>query len=273
MHEEGLLSDDHPSSNPGASNEPLPLMNYKYLDSPAKEKLRVKLASESRKMLENFTTFVIDVSSLLQSKSVSSDQVQLALQYRLGSIDDTMRRRIDEASEVDEARRIPHLLRIAEPFSSWYNYDLIAYIAKCFGGKDGEALVSKYEDQLQSYFKKLVYECPPFSSIQKVPNGFDECVVKVHWNYRECTVQDLTILKEKLSNFLEHDPNLLILKTIDEGCILFSWIVPVTAVPAFQENVLLEKSNLAKERIVSFKIGAEVIEICEKVREYYEDKC
>ena len=92
-------------------------MNYKYLDSPAKEKLRVKLASESRKMLENFTTFVVDVSSLLQSKSVSSDQVQLALQYRLGSIDDTMRRRIDEASEVDEARRIPLLLRIAEPFS------------------------------------------------------------------------------------------------------------------------------------------------------------
>ena len=118
-----------------------------------------------------------------------------------------------------------------------------------------------------------MYECPPFSSIQKVPNGFDECVVKVHWNYQQCTIQDLTILEEKLSSFLEHDPNLLILKTIDEGCILFSWIVPVTAVPAFQENVLLEKSNLAKERIVSFKIGAEVIEICEKVRKCNEDKC
>ena len=270
MNREGLLSDVYPTSNPGASNEPLPLMNYKYLDSSGKEKLRVKLASESRKMLENFTTFVVDVCSLLQSKSASSDQVQLALQYRLGSIDDVIRRRIDEASEVDEAKRIPLLLRIAEPFTSWYNYDLIAYLAKHFGGKDGEALVSKYEDQIQSYFKKLVFECPPFSSIQKVPNGFDECVVKVHWNYQECTIQDLTILKEKLSSFLEHDPNLLILKTIDEGCILFSWIVPATAVPAFQQNLLLEKSNLAKERIVSFKIGTEVIEICDKVREYCE---
>ena len=247
-------------------------MNYKYLDSQGKEKLRVKLASESRKMLENFTTFVVDVCSLLQSKSASSDQIQLALQYRLGSIDDVIRRRIDEASGVDEAKRIPLLLRIAEPFTSWYNYDLIAYLAKHFGGKDGEALISKYEDQIQSYFKKLVFECPPFSSIQKVPNGFDECVVKVHWNYQECTIQDLTILKEKLSSFLEHDPNLLILKTIDEGCILFSWIVPATAVPAFQQNLLLEKSNLAKERIVSFKIGTEVIEICEKVREYYEER-
>ena len=270
MNEEGLLSDVYPSSNPGASNEPLPLMNYKYLDSQGKEKLRVKLASESRKMLENFTTFVIDVCSLLQSKSASSDQIQLALQYRLGSIDDVIRRRIDEASRVDEAKRIPLLLRIAEPFTSWYNYDLIAYLAKHFGGKDGEALVSKYEDQIQSYFKKLVFECPPFSSIQKVPNGFDECVVKVHWNYQECTIQDLTILKEKLSSFLEHDPNLLILKTINEGCILFSWIVPATAVPAFQQNLLLEKSNLAKERIVSFKIGTEVIEICDKVRVYCE---
>lgn len=238
----------------GASNEPVHLMHYKHLDSPSQEKLRVRLASESRQMLENFTTFVINVSCLLQSKSISTDQVQLALQFRIGSknIDECMMRRIDEA------RSIPFLLRAhaVEPFSSWYNYDLIAYLAKHFGGVEGEAVVSNYEGQLQSYFKKLVYECPPFLSMNTAPKEFDECCVKLDWNFTECTVQDITIFKEKLCKLLcQKDPTLFILKSVDEGCVLVTWIIPKAFVLELHSKMILLTPDLAEEGVIYLRVG------------------
>lgn len=70
---------------PGASNEPVLLMQYDYIQRDKNSKLLVKLATESRQMREDFTTFVLKVASLLQSRSVSIDEVQLALESQIGS--------------------------------------------------------------------------------------------------------------------------------------------------------------------------------------------
>lgn len=240
---------------PGASNELVPLMQYDYIQRDANSKLLVKLATESRQMREGFTTFVLKVASLLQSKSVSIDEVQLALESQIGSgnIDEYLRRKIDFA------RSIPALLRAAMPFSSWYNYDLIGYLAKQFGEEEGRALVCSYECQLKSHLLKRVIECPPLSSLHKVPNGFESISVKVDWEYRKCTVQNVTIFKEKLCKLLnQQDPSVFILKSVKEGCVFMTWVVPATVAQQIRSSVAAAMAGLAAERVLHFSVGTDV---------------
>lgn len=240
---------------PGASNEPVPLMQYDHIQKDTNSKLLVKLVTESRQIRDGFTTFVLKVAALLQSKSVSIDEVQLALESQLGSgkIDEHLQRKIDIASSI------PALLRAAMPFSSWYNYDLIGYLAKHFGGEEGKALVCSYECQLKSHLLKRVIECPPLSSLLKVPNGFESISVKVDWEYRKCTIQDITIFKEKLCKLLnQQDPSVFILKSVEEGCVSMTWVVPATLAQQVHSSVAAAIAGLAAERILHFSVGRDV---------------
>ena len=242
-------------AHPGASNEPVQLVQYQYLDCKD-EKLLVKLTAESRQMRESFTTFVLSVASMLQLESISLDEVQLALESQLGcsKLDEHLRSKIDNASSI------PSLLRAAMPFSSWYNYDLVGFLAKHFGGEKGRTLVCGYESQLQSHLLRRVIVCPPVSSLQYVPNGFESIFIKVDWDYRECTIQDITIFKEKLCKFLgREDPSVFILKSVEEGCVCLSWVVPFTVAQQVRPRVAAAASALAAERILYFSIGTDRI--------------
>ena len=231
-------------------------MQYKYLDC-TDEKLLVKLVTESRQICQDFTTFVLRVATLLQSKSTSIDEVQLALESQLGSskLDEHLRSKIDNASSI------PILLRTAMPFSSWYNYDLVGFLAKQFGGEKGRALVCGYESQLRSHLLRRVIECPPMSSLDCVPNGFENIFIKIDWDYRQCTIQDIAIFKGKLCTFLGHeDPSVFILKSVEEGCVSLSWVVPSTVAQQVRLRVAAAAmSHLEAEGILYFSIGTDRI--------------
>lgn len=224
--------------NPGASNEPIPLLNYNVLKekTSSSEKLRVKLAVESMRILEQFTSFCVHVGDLLQQKQVTPDRVRALLQYRLGS------KNISEPSmkQVREGRTIHNLLCAAEPFVSWFNYDLIAFLAKELGGEEGLKVVADYESKFQQYLHRLIFESPPFSSIKSVPTGLEEVAVKLEWDFEQLSIQDVTIFKAKLCKFLgQSDPSVFILKSVEEGCVLLTWLVPesiVEAIVAAVEN-------------------------------------
>lgn len=188
---------------PWKSGEPSTFIRYEHVKST--EKLRVTLVTESRQIKEDYSTFVYQTSELLLSKNIPVDKVQLALYSRLGiqSVDESL------LSKVEEAKTIPSVVRAALPFSSWYNYDLISHLINLLVGAEGEALVKSYEEKLGTYFKRLVYESPAFSSLDEFPEEFEELVVKLDWDFQKCTIQDITIFKEKLCKLLKQpDPGL-----------------------------------------------------------------
>ena len=242
--------------NKGASNEPVQLLRYEYIPSKDSEKLRVKLAQESIEILENFAAFTVNVGDLLVSKSVTPDRVSTLLRYRIGS------KNVDEETRkiMRESKTIHSLICAVEPFSSWFNYDLIALVAKKLGNEEGERIVELYESQLQKYFQRLVFECPPFSSIKTTPDDFEQMSVKVDWDYKECTVQDITIFKSKLCKFLKReDPSLFILNSVEEGCVILTWLFP----SAITTDVICEVqaccSQLANEDVLFVRVGTKTI--------------
>lgn len=187
------------------------------------EKLRVQLAVESRRILEYFTSFCIRVGDILQAKGVTTDKVRALLQIRLGS------KNIGEQSmkQVTEAKTVHSLLCAAEPFVSWFNYDLIAFLAKELGKEEGAEVVADYEAKLRDYLQRSIFGCPPVSSIKSIPFGFEELAVKLDWDFDKVSIQDVTIFKSKLCQFFyQSDPSIFILKSVEEGCVLLTWLIP-----------------------------------------------
>ena len=183
------------------------------------------LAIESKRILEYFTSFCIGVGDILQARGVTTDRVQALLQYRLGS------KNIGEQSmkQVTEAKTIHNLLCAAEPFVSWFNYDLIAFLAKELGKEEGAVVVADYESKFQRYLTRLIFESPPFSSIESIPDGFEELVVKLDWDFGQVSIQDITIFKAKLCECFDHsDPSVFILKSVEEGCVLLTLLIPAS---------------------------------------------
>ena len=222
-----------------------------------KERLQVKLAHESQEMLECFTRFVVNVSKLLTSKSVDMETIQLSLQCRLGSckVSD------DVIKKIDAANSIPTLLRMAMPFSSWYNYNLIAFLAEEHGEEKGKKLTADYGKKLNIYLQRLVYQCPPFSALPsgKFSSDFDELSVKVDWLYEKCTLQDISLFKGKLCKALGHtDPCCFILKSVEEGCVRVTYIIPAKLVPELASKVEQATAELTKEKVISIQLGETV---------------
>ena len=245
-----------PLRSAGASNEPIQLLKYEQLKEPDKkmERLRVKLAEESQEMLDCFTRFVINVSKLLTSKSVNMDKIQLSLHCRLGSckVSD------DIVKKIDAANSIPALLRMAMPFSSWYNYNLIALLAEEHGEEEGKKLAADYEKKLNIYLQRLVYQCPSFSALPsgKFSSDFDELSVKVDWVYENCTLQDISLFKGKLCKaFGCKDPCCFILKSVEEGCVRVTYIITAQKVPELASKVEQATAKLVEERVISIQVG------------------
>ena len=242
--------------NPGASNEPVPLLDYNRLQkkSGSSEKLRVQFALESKRILEHFASFCIHVGDTLQERGVTTDRVRALLQYRLGS------KNIGEESMryFSEAKSIHNLLCAAEPFASWFNYDVIAFLAKQLGGDEGLAVVADYESKFKQYLERLVFESPPFSSIKSIPSGFEELEVKLDWNFERVTIQDVTIFKAKLCEFLDRsDSSIFILKSVEEGCVLLTWLVSSRIVEELMAYMTRDLLSVYSD-ISSIRIGPKI---------------
>ena len=256
----------------GLSNEPQHLLKYEHLLSSSSgknrkeiEKLTCRLVQESKKIKQLFVDFVLDVCCLLESKEdVTAGKVKLSLQY-MGCFrnDPGTQLVFNNRTPIGKAKDISELFGALHQFSSWFNYDIIAYLARRFGESRGKLMLERYESSLQKYFRRLVFECPPFSANKSIEmsDGFEELEVKVDWNYHRCSIQDIAIFKITLSKTLELQPELFLLKTVEEGCVRMTWAVPAITVPHVLCVAASKAHLLANEKVLSLRVGAKYIHV------------
>ena len=260
-----------------SSNEPVQLMRYEYLKSPHQSyrdlnNLVCSLVRESKAVRSNFAGFVLRVCDLLENSKVPVEKVRLSLQY-LGCFKHQPNARcqiFDGTSAISRADSITNLLGALHECSSWFNYNLVAYIAKSFGGAEGERLVEAYESQLRTYFKRLVIHCPPPSSDEShIPGGFEALEVIVDRDFRTCSLQDVAIFKSTLSTLLGLKPSVFILRAIDEVQLdgvrtKMMWSIPDCAIPYTIGQATSKTAEFTREGACSMRVGMKVLDFSPK---------
>ena len=235
-------------------------MKYDCVSSPAhhrrmsEEDLRCSLVRESKAIRRRFTDFVLDVCNLLERcPTATIDSVRLCLLY-FGCY------RSHDSSPLMRATSITGLLAALHEYNSWFNYDLVSYLAERFCANEGKRLVRAYESQLMRYFQKLVFHCPPFSPNEEgIPRGFEQLEVTINWNFETCSLQDVAILKSTLCGLLQLQPHALLLRAVDDGCRI-SWAVPIKTVPRVIQLTAAKTEAFSRADILSLRVGAKVLD-------------
>ncbi len=252
----------------GPSREPVPLMRYEFYDLARKttrnEETNQQLILKSKSIRSKFSNLILDICSLLQNSSVSSiEKLQMWLSYQSCSMSVHALQAFDGDSDALKAKTIPAFITSLQCCTSWYNYELIADIAKKFCGNEGSVLVEAYETELKYYFKTLILHCPRlFPDHENSTKLLDSFEVKVGWNPSTAVLENIAVFKNTLCQLCNLDSRFLVIKMINATDFRMSWAYPKAATKKIKEinpDVFLQKGiqsillpGLDSDKIVSY---------------------
>ena len=237
---------------------PLKLGELEYIqgkDQREIKALRCKVVRDSQNITMKFASLVLGVYRLLVRLQVPIEEIRMVLRY-FGCFKNMHKSEnvpmFNSSSDIAKTQDLASLIECLHNYSSWFNYGLIKFVATKFGEDEGEKLVADYEEELTKYYENLIaYACPEFSLTKGVPPGYEHLVVKVDWDYQSCKVQDVALFQASISSILGLEPEVFQLRSIEEGCVLFTWAIPSVVV----QHVLLQaqqSKNALQERAVLF---------------------
>ena len=191
-------------------------------------RLRCKVVEDSQQIVTTFATLVLSVYRLVCRLQVPVEEIRIFLLFmKCSKLRPQMNMFDGTKSEIVHANDLGQLITCLHEHSSWFNYHLIKFIAIEFGKEEGKKLISEYEDELRAYCTDLVaYQCPEFSLTKEVPTGYEELNVKLAEEFTSYHVQDITMLRNTLSRLLAVEPHVFHLTSVEEGCVLITWVVP-----------------------------------------------
>ncbi len=214
------------------------------------ESCRVKVARDSEEIIGRFAKLVLAVYRLLVHLKVDLEEVRMVVLFMgccRGGTSQEQIRMFNDTCDIAQARSLCSLIQSLRNYSSWFNYRLIKFVAEEFGREDGKKLIGVYEDELKQYFETVIaYQCPQFSLADGIPDGYEQLEVKVAWDYRSCLVQDVVLFQATLSDLLGLEPHVFQLKSLEEGCVLFTWAVPAAVAPHIVTEVCRHTKELAQ---------------------------
>lgn len=251
----------------GPSREPLPLMRYEFYNSTpgkgtcisSKEGADYELIVKSKLIQSKFSNLVLGICSLLQGSTTAYlEKLQMWLSFQSCSQAAQALRAFSDCSDVMRAKTIPAVISSLRCYMSWYNYGLVADIAKQFCGIKGEVLVGEYEAELKEYFKRLILHCPPLfpDNSDCTAGTVDSLEVKVGWEASTAVLEDIAIFKHTLCQLCDLDPRFLVIRSISTTNFQMSWAFPSVAREKIRRAIQLNSDTLYhKSKVHTLKMS------------------
>ena len=132
----------------------------------------------------------------------------------------------DHYSELKEAKDITRVFEILSDYSSFFNYDIVAFIAKNLGSDSDKKNLATYEAALEAYCRHHVFECPSYSSKS---SRFPDLILKVDPKVTESnkfTLKSLRHFKMKVAKALKITKHSLKVCSIKKGCLEITFQIP-----------------------------------------------
>lgn len=246
----------------GPSREPVPLMRYEFYKSSSASKSEEsdhELIIKSKTIQTKFSNLILDTCSLLQDSSRAYiEKLQMWLSYQSCSKSAQILKAFDRESDALKAKTIPVFISSLRCYTSWYNYGLIANIARQFCGTKGAALVTAYEAELKDYLQSLILHCPPlFPGHEDSSHSWSTDLLEIKvggWEASTATLEDIALFKHTLCELCDLDHRFLVIREIDTTNFTMSWAVPKVAIGKLTKSIKVNSDALRRKcRVQSIK--------------------
>ena len=219
--------------NPVPTVSKFPYLNISGLTEEEREGLEIQLNDDYLSINQEYGTFAGSLRRSLKERGISPVELADCLMevqgYEpLSNSPEEKRVRLLENrySEIKEAEDITRVFEILSDYSSFFNYDIVAFIVKNLGAESDKKNLATYEAALETYCRHHVFECPSYSSKS---SRFPDLVLKVDPMVTESgkfTLKSLNRFKQKVAKTLKVTKYSLKLCSIKVGCLEVTFQIP-----------------------------------------------
>ena len=259
-------------SNPYSCPNPLPTISkFPYLDTSGlteeeRDDLEIQLNEDYLSINQEYASFAISLRRSLKEQNVSPVELADCLMELRGyePLSNSSKEKgvcllENRYNEIKEAKDITRVFEILSDYSSFFNYDIIAFIAKHLGLESDRKNLATYESALETYCRHHVFECPSYSSKN---SKFPDLILKVDPEVTESdkfTLKSLRRFTVKVARALKVTKHSLILCSIKKGCLEIMFQIPPHIKEAIvplsnDQNEALQHLGVQKVRIANITI-------------------
>ena len=230
------------------------------IDEETRENLEGRLLFEAQQMETLFCKFVSKLRKSLESRNVNPSIIG----NHLSLIKATTKQLQDDVSvpnlfhlirqELVKVEEIGKLFELITPYVSFFNYDIFESIVEDYGDSEDKEKFKVYLKKFEEFCKRRATEVP------SVLDGEDSTTthlrVKVEDDFKHMyTVKAIRSFRAKLCTILGITEPCLRLVSIENGCILLTFILPTFVVPFIFPLSKEQEVQMASEGVSAYTVG------------------
>ena len=195
----------------------------------------------NQNLQKEYMQFLFKVGDLLEQKNVSTSDLLYAWSIRT----DTP----NPPSTLCEASSVRSFFQaLASQYSKYFDYHVIADLVEQFGKEEGIKLVESYENSLKDQLR--------FRIKRKISTKASTLVVKVDWEKRhQQSKQDLAVsFRSTLSKLFGDSPEDYVLKSVRDGCLELTFLIPDARIPHFRGIVHKSTECMKQLHVITLTI-------------------
>jgi hypothetical protein len=229
-----FFSDPRSCPNPVPTASKFRYLNTSSLTDEEREDLEIQLNDDYLNINQEYATFASSLRRSLKERGISPLELADCLMELRGyePLSNSSNEKKgylleDHYSELKEAKDITRVFEILSGYSSFFNHDIIAFIAKNLGSESDKKNLATYEAALETYCRHHVFECPSYSSRS---SKFPDLILKVDPKVTESekfTLKSLHRFKMKVAKALKITKHSLKLCSIKKGCLEITFQFPL----------------------------------------------
>ena len=212
--------------NPLETDCRFPYVNMKDLSDEEREKLEHELSEAFLSINREYAKFTFSFrKSLEKCNKTPKELADVLMDVRgylpLAKHSKQSRLLEDRYHELKRAEDITSVFEILKDYSSFFNYDLVAFIVEMVGSEEDQHSLILYREKFTAYCKRHVFECPSFSPKSSQLASF---ILKVdqRMSLGESgifTAESLLHFKSKVAEVFDVTKYSLKLCSVREGCL------------------------------------------------------
>ena len=225
--------DPHSCPNPVLTVSKFPYLDTSGLIEQERYDLEIQLNEDYLSINQEYASFAISLRRSLKERNIFPVELADCLMELRGyeplstsPREKGIRLLENRYSEIKEAKDITGVFEILSDYSSFFNYDIIAFIAKHLGSESDKKNLATYEAALDIYCRHHVFECPSYSSKN---SKFPDLILKVDPEVTESdkfTLKSLRRFTMKVARALKITKHSLTLCSIKKGCLEITFQIP-----------------------------------------------
>ena len=228
-----FFSDPRSCPNPVPTVSKFPYLDTRSLTDEERGDLEIQLNDDYLSINTEYATFASSLRRSLKKRGISPlELVDCLMELRgyepLSNSPDEKGTCLleDHRSELKEAKDMTRVFEILSDYSSFFNYDIIAFIAKNLGSDSDKKNLATYEAALETYCEHHVFECPSYSNRS---SKFPDLILKVDPEVSDSgkfTLKSLHRFKVKVAKALKITKHSLKVCSIKDGCLEITFQIP-----------------------------------------------